>query len=101
MKIWLDDERVAPEDWTRTRSADEAIELLEENKVEEISLDYDLFDGEPTGGKVAKWLLKAAKSNRWGQVPYIIRCHSMNYDGVCEIAWDLAEIEWLRWGLKK
>lgn len=70
MKIWLDDDRDAPERWIRTKRADEAIELLERNQVEEISLDYDLLDGEPSGGKVAKWLFERAKSNQWGQIPY-------------------------------
>jgi hypothetical protein len=42
MKIWLDDERHEPVGWVRAKTAPEAIELLETNKVSEISLDHDL-----------------------------------------------------------
>jgi hypothetical protein len=46
MKVFLDDERVTPEGWTRVRSPDEAIALLKTGQVEEISLDHDLGDDE-------------------------------------------------------
>ena len=44
MKIWLDDDRREPESWVRAHTVSQAIELLEKNRVEEISLDYDLLD---------------------------------------------------------
>jgi hypothetical protein len=44
MKVFLDDERVAPERWTRVYWPKEAIRLLESGTVEEISLDHDLGD---------------------------------------------------------
>lgn len=44
MKLYLDDERACPEGWTLAKTAEEAIFLLETEKVEEISLDHDLGD---------------------------------------------------------
>lgn len=42
MKIWHDDIRPAPEGWVWARTNNEALKLLRENDVEEISLDHDL-----------------------------------------------------------
>lgn len=44
MKVHLDDERAAPDGWTRVYWPLEAIRLLETGAVEEISLDHDLGD---------------------------------------------------------
>ena len=57
MKVYLDDERVAPEGWHQVRWPDEAIRLLESGNVSEISLDHDLGDDERgTGYDVVLWL---------------------------------------------
>src|SRR5262245_5344262 len=42
MKVWLDDLRPAPSGWIHVRTTDEAIDLLDQGVVEEISLDHDL-----------------------------------------------------------
>jgi hypothetical protein len=42
MKVWHDDIRPAPEGWTWARTNTDAIRLLVENEVSEISLDHDL-----------------------------------------------------------
>jgi NAD+-processing family protein with receiver domain len=42
VRVWLDDERAAPEGWAHVRTPEEAIELLRGGDVEEISLDHDL-----------------------------------------------------------
>jgi hypothetical protein len=42
VKVWLDDEREAPEGWVHVRTPEEAIELLRAGEVEELSLDHDL-----------------------------------------------------------
>jgi len=42
MKVFLDDIRTEPAGWKRTKTADETIDLLLNNQVEELSLDYDL-----------------------------------------------------------
>lgn len=46
MKLWLDDERPAPEGWHRVKTADEALKVLATagHLLEEISLDHDLGD---------------------------------------------------------
>lgn len=49
MKIWIDDLRPAPDGWVHVKTAAEAIELLNNNVVKEISLDNDLGDGQPEG----------------------------------------------------
>ena len=55
MKLWVDDERPAPEGWTRVESSAEAIRELSENAVESLSLDYCL-KGSDTGDLVLYWL---------------------------------------------
>ena len=60
MKIYLDDERVAPEGWIQTRWSDETIELLKQGGVTHVSLDHDLGDDERgTGYDVLLWLEEA------------------------------------------
>ena len=44
MRVYLDDERKPPEGWQLVKWPDEAIALLEQGVVEEISLDHDLGD---------------------------------------------------------
>lgn len=47
MKLWIDDERPAPEGWTHARSAQEAMILLTDMKnwPTHISFDHDLGPG--------------------------------------------------------
>lgn len=42
MKIYLDDEREAPDGWVPVRNPAGVLDLLKENDVEAISLDHDL-----------------------------------------------------------
>lgn len=65
MKVYLDDQRPAPQGWTLARTADEAIALLRQGEVTELSLDYDL--GDPhfgTGLDVLDWLETALTQGR-------------------------------------
>ncbi|HEY5961276.1 MAG TPA: cyclic-phosphate processing receiver domain-containing protein [Polyangiaceae bacterium] len=65
MKVYLDDNRPPPDGWTLARSADEAIALLRQGSVTEMSLDYDL--GDPhfgTGLDVLDWLERALADRR-------------------------------------
>jgi len=60
MKLYLDDQRPAPPGWALARTADDAIALLRQGGVTELSLDYDL--GDPhfgTGLDVLDWLERA------------------------------------------
>lgn len=82
MFVWLDDEPYrdpALSGWTIVRTADEAIELLQNNQVDIISLDHDLADfrqdpypREVTGMHVVDWMIKN------GVFPSIINIHSFN-----------------------
>lgn len=57
MKIYLDDERAAPEGWVRTYWPEEVIELLKTGSVTHLSLDHDLGDDEHgTGYDVILWI---------------------------------------------
>ncbi|BBU32602.1 hypothetical protein BTHE68_63360 (plasmid) [Burkholderia sp. THE68] len=60
MKVFLDDERVIPQGWTRVYWPQEAIRLLETGTVEELSLDHDLGDdSRGTGYDVILWIEEA------------------------------------------
>ena len=60
MKLWVDDEREAPEGWTWVRTSEEAITHLANRMVTEMSLDYTLAN-KPNGdwddgAQVLAWL---------------------------------------------
>jgi hypothetical protein len=77
MKVFLDDERMTPEGWTRVYWPDEAIALLKTGKVEEISLDHDLGDDERgTGYDVVLWIEEAVATQDF--VPPRMKVHSAN-----------------------
>ena len=77
MKLYLDDEREAPEGWVRVRWPEEAIELLKTGHVTEVSLDHDLGDDEHGSGyDVVLWIEEAVA--RGGFVPPRIEVHSAN-----------------------
>jgi hypothetical protein len=82
MKVWLDDERAAPDGWIPVRSPEEAIMLLRTGEVTELSLDHDLglatSDRERTGYDVLLWLEEAVVTESWrGPLP-AIHVHSAN-----------------------
>ena len=77
MKIYLDDEREAPEGWIRVRWPEEAIELLKTGKVTDLSLDHDLGDDvRDTGYDVVLWIEKAVAMGSF--VPPRLAVHSAN-----------------------
>ena len=77
MKVYLDDERIAPESWIQVRWPDEAIELLKTGIVAEISLDHDLGDDDRgTGYDVVLWLEEAVALR--GFNPPTIHIHTAN-----------------------
>jgi hypothetical protein len=77
MKVFLDDERVTPDGWTRVYWPKEAIRLLESGTVEEISLDHDLGDdARGTGYDVVLWIEEAVALR--GFRPPKIFVHSAN-----------------------
>lgn len=77
MKIFLDDERPAPDAWKRVYWPEEAIDLLKNGKVTEISIDHDLGDDKRgTGYDVILWIEEAVATK--GFRPPIIHIHSDN-----------------------
>ena len=80
MKVWLDDERKAPEGWVHVKTPLQAIELLKTGNVEEISLDNDLgmFNYQPPneGYHVANYIEEAAITGTLK--PLKIRIHTQN-----------------------
>jgi len=79
MKLWLDDERDAPEGWHRVRGVLQTIHELmygETYPCEEVSLDNDLGAGEPEGYVVAEFIAFAA---RHGLLPRMkLAAHTQN-----------------------
>jgi hypothetical protein len=68
-KVFLDDIRDPPhvwkdkDDWTIVRNADDAIALLETNRVTDISLDHDLGENQKTGYDVLVWIEEQVHTN--------------------------------------
>jgi hypothetical protein len=98
MKLWVDDEREAPDDWVWVKNSRMASALIFniENNVEEISLDHDLGDGD-TSMPIAKFIEEQAfhglrKPPKW-------TVHSANPVGKqnLEAALKKADEYWIDW----
>lgn len=77
MKVYLDDERMAPPGWQQVRWPEEAIEFLKTGVVEEISLDHDLGDdARGTGYDVLLWIEEAVVTCDFD--PPVIQVHTAN-----------------------
>ncbi len=76
MKLWLDDERGAPEGWVWVNTALEAISALRHNEFELISLDHDLGEG-GTGYDVLLYIEAEVFRNPNFKCPEIL-IHSAN-----------------------
>lgn len=82
LSVWLDDDlvdRAAPEGWVHVISAREACLLLQTGRVERLSLDHDIGDGEfGSGDQVIDWLdemMGAYSKNYW---PKTLQLHTAN-----------------------
>ncbi|UHQ23507.1 hypothetical protein LVB77_01985 [Lysobacter sp. 5GHs7-4] len=77
MRVYLDDERTTPDGWVRVYWPDEAIALLRQGGVTELSLDHDLGDdARGTGYDVIAWIEEAVALERF-RPPRIV-VHSAN-----------------------
>ena len=90
MKLFVDDLRPAPNGWTLARTVDEAIELLLQGSVSELSLDYDLGGRDATGLDVLSWIETAVAEGRL-KMPKM-SAHSGSVLGRRRLE---AQIEWL------
>ena len=78
MKLYLDDERIAPDGWVQVRWPDEAIKLLQMGEVTNLSLDHDLGDDQRgTGYDVLLWIEQEVASCQFTP-PAKIEVHSAN-----------------------
>lgn len=92
MKVYLDDMRAAPVGWVLVATPEEAIELIDRGRVEEISLDYDLgLDDMRSGYMVAKWLEEQVHDDH-SFVPPRIVLHTANPVGRARMEWVLRSI---------
>lgn len=77
MKVFLDDEREAPDGWIRAYWPYEVIDLLHTGAVTEISLDHDLGNDERgTGYSVLVWIEEQVVLH--GMTPPMLHVHSAN-----------------------
>lgn len=83
MRVFLDDEREAPEGWKPVYTAPQCIELLKTGKVDELSLDHDLGgDDDPsigTGYQVVCWVEEQVFMHDFS--PPAMYIHSANAPG--------------------
>lgn len=92
MKVFLDDERVTPEGWTRAYWPDEVIALLETGEVTHLSLDHDLGDDlRGTGYDVVLWVEEAVATS--GFQPPTIAVHSANSSARAKMLAGVASIK--------
>ena len=93
MKVWLDDERPAPDGWIACRWPGEVIALLQAGGVEALSLDHDLGDdARGTGYDVVVWLEEAVLLR--GFVPPLrLEIHSANPAGCARMAAGLLRVQ--------
>lgn len=78
MKIFLDDERAAPEGWILVKTPHDAIVLLQTGEVTMISLDHDLgLSDDQTGYTVLLWLEEQVAMNNFVP-PDVIMVHTAN-----------------------
>lgn len=79
MNVYMDDARSGPisytdddfDEWVIVRSVNNVKTLLGLNVVDDLSLDYDMGEGMPTGMDLAKWIVE---HNTWPKG--IITIHS-------------------------
>lgn len=95
MKLWIDDEREAPEGWTSAISWKEAMSRLvigiAARNIAAISFDHDL-GGEVSGYDLAVVLEGAAAGGALGWFTGDLKCHSDNPVGRQRIETVLASI---------
>ncbi len=78
MKVYLDDERKAPNGWKLVKTPKEAIKLLKSGKVSEISLDHDLGDDDKIGTGYDVLLYIEQQVYLHDYIPPKIKIHTAN-----------------------
>ena len=70
MKVWLDDERPAPDGWAHVATPTAMVDLLSTRQVEEISLRLDTAP-EQAGLTIALWLKNTWKADPTFPIPEV------------------------------
>lgn len=95
LKVYLDDERMAPFGWTLVKSARSAIELLESGCVAQLSLDHDLGnDDVGTGYDVLLWIEEKVALE--GFTPPEVSLHTVNASARKKMELAIVKIEKLQ-----
>jgi len=96
-KLWLDDERLAPDGWITSKTAGHAVMLLSSGTFSEVSLDHDLGDDSVygTGYDVACWLEEKAYTDPTFIVP-IVHVHTQNASARKKMMLAVGSIEKMR-----
>lgn len=97
MKLYMDDERVTPDGWTRTYDIEETKKLLKTRQVTHLSLDNDLgsLDPKTEGYNVLDWLEEEVYNDPTFPVP-ICTVHSANSSRVRYMNQVIAKLEVIR-----
>lgn len=81
VKLWLDDERPEPDGWVCVKTAREAIKILSERNVIEVSFDHDLGDTNivdcGTGYDAISWLEFQVMTDDTFPIP-VVHIHTAN-----------------------
>lgn len=98
MKLWLDDQRPAPdESWHRVWTVDEAIECLNKRVYSEVSLDHDLGNDDEagTGYTVLCWLEERVMTDATFPAPKVY-IHTDNAAAINKMKQGAMKIEHVR-----
>ncbi len=99
MKLWIDDERSAPEGWQRAKTAYEAIGCVESQEVTHVSFDHDLGEGNGNGHDVICVIERMVAEGR--MKPPQMAVHSANPVGAARIQQAIDAIEGRYGGLQE
>jgi len=78
MRIYLDDERLPPDGWIRTKAVNSTINLLKSGRVSHLSLDHDLGTDKECGYDVLLWIEEQVFTNKDFCPPANIYIHTAN-----------------------
>lgn len=97
MKLFLDDERSAPEGWVLVRTSYEMIKMLRTHlDITEISLDHDLGTDPVTGYSVLLWIEKQVVEDNYN--PPVIHIHTANSSARTRMELAVKSIERFKYG---
>lgn len=75
IKLWMDDERMAPPGWVHAKNAEQAQAFLIQGDVDELSLDHDLGE------------VECSRCNGVCDRPCKCHCHSLAKNGTHVVNW--------------